>query len=108
MDEASATPYTVAEVKQLTGLSERTVTEMFENEPGVIIYEVKRPPTRFCRCGRHLDHIEPRQSEPCGVRARIAEGCEGGLCFHDGPYFSIWHGVHAVHGVQHFFFYYLS
>jgi hypothetical protein len=47
MEELSAaTPYTIAEVKQLTGLSERTVTEMFENEPGVLIYEVKRPRKR--------------------------------------------------------------
>lgn len=34
------TPYTVAEVAALTGLSERTVTEIFEDEKGVIIYEV--------------------------------------------------------------------
>jgi len=37
------TPYTVAEVAALSGLSERTVTEIFERERGVIIYEVPRP-----------------------------------------------------------------
>jgi len=46
MDELSEPPYTIAEVKQLTGFSERTVTAMFENEPGVLIYEVKRPRKR--------------------------------------------------------------
>jgi hypothetical protein len=45
MNEVS-TPYTIAEVKQLTGLSARTVTELFQREPGVIIYEVKRPRKR--------------------------------------------------------------
>jgi hypothetical protein len=45
MDEVT-TPYTIAEVKQLTGFSERTITELFEKEPGVIIYEVKRPRKR--------------------------------------------------------------
>jgi hypothetical protein len=38
----SQTPYTVADVAGLTALSERTVTEIFENEKGVIIYEVVR------------------------------------------------------------------
>ena len=45
MDEVN-TPYTIAEVKQLTGFSERTVTELFEKEPGVLIFEVKRPRKR--------------------------------------------------------------
>jgi hypothetical protein len=36
------TPYTVAEVAALTGFSERTITKMFEGEPGVLIYEVPR------------------------------------------------------------------
>jgi hypothetical protein len=39
-------PYTVKEVAQLTGLSAQTVTKMFENEPGVIIYEEPRPRKR--------------------------------------------------------------
>ena len=40
------TPYTVKEVAELTGFSPQTVTKMFENEPGVIIYEEKRPRKR--------------------------------------------------------------
>jgi transcriptional regulator GlxA family with amidase domain len=36
------TPYTVAEVANLTGFSERTITKLFENEKGVLIYEVPR------------------------------------------------------------------
>jgi len=34
--------YTVAEVAELTGFSERTVTKLFEKEPGTLIFEVKR------------------------------------------------------------------
>jgi transcriptional regulator GlxA family with amidase domain len=37
------TPYTVAEVSKLTGLSARVVTKVFENERGVIVYEVPNP-----------------------------------------------------------------
>jgi len=40
------TPYTVAEVCGLMNLSPRCVTKLFEREPGVIIYEVKRPRKR--------------------------------------------------------------
>jgi len=36
------TPYSIKEVAQLTGFSERTVTKLFEKEPGVLIYEVQR------------------------------------------------------------------
>lgn len=36
------TPYTVAEVAKLTGFSERTIIKLFENEKGVLIYEVPR------------------------------------------------------------------
>ncbi len=36
------TPYSIAEVSALMNLSPRKVTEIFEREPGVIIYEVKR------------------------------------------------------------------
>ena len=39
-------PYSVAEVAALTHLSERTVIKLFENEKGVLIYEVKRPRKR--------------------------------------------------------------
>jgi transcriptional regulator GlxA family with amidase domain len=52
------TPYTVAEVGKLTGLSERTVTKLFENEKGVLIYEVprlrKRKSYRTIRIPRHV------------------------------------------------------
>jgi transcriptional regulator GlxA family with amidase domain len=33
------TPYTVAEVAELTGFSPQMVTRLFENEPGVLIAE---------------------------------------------------------------------
>ena len=37
------TPYTVAEVSKLTGLSARVVSGLFEEEPGVIVYERPNP-----------------------------------------------------------------
>ena len=40
------TPYTVADVAKLTGLSIQTVIRMFERERGVLIYEEKRPRKR--------------------------------------------------------------
>jgi hypothetical protein len=39
-------PYTVKEVADLTGFSVQTVIRIFEHEPGVIIYEQKRPRKR--------------------------------------------------------------
>jgi DNA-binding LacI/PurR family transcriptional regulator len=52
------TPYTVKEVAELTGFSPQTVTKMFENEPGVIVYEEKRPRKlasyRTIRIPRHV------------------------------------------------------
>jgi hypothetical protein len=52
------TPYTVAEVAALTGFSKQTVTRMFENQRGVIIYEEKRPRKRasyrVIRIPRHI------------------------------------------------------
>jgi hypothetical protein len=42
MNEVS-TPYSIAEVAALMHLSPRVVTQLFEKEPGVIIYEVKNP-----------------------------------------------------------------
>jgi AraC-like DNA-binding protein len=53
------TPYSVAEVSALTGLSARSVTRLFENERGVIIYEVpnpnrKRAGYRTIRIPRHV------------------------------------------------------
>jgi hypothetical protein len=54
MDEV----YTVAEVAAMTRFSERTITEMFENEKGVLIYEVprlrKRKSYRTIRIPRHV------------------------------------------------------
>ena len=51
-------PYTVKEVAALTAFSERTVIKMFENEKGVIIYEVprlrKRASYRTIRIPRHV------------------------------------------------------
>jgi hypothetical protein len=51
-------PYTVAEVAALTAFSERTVIKMFENEKGVLIYEVprlrKRKSYRTIRIPRHV------------------------------------------------------
>ncbi len=51
-------PYTVKEVAALTAFSERTVTKMFENEKGVLIYEVprlrKRASYRTIRIPRHV------------------------------------------------------
>lgn len=43
------TPYSIAEVSALTGLSVRVVTRLFEEEPGVIIYE--QPNKRRRRAG---------------------------------------------------------
>ncbi len=52
-------PYSVAEVSNLMGLSARVVTRIFENEKGVIIYEVpnprrKRAGYRSIRIPRHV------------------------------------------------------
>ena len=53
------TPYTVSQVCKLTGLSARTVTKLFENEPGTIVYEVrnsrrKRASYRTIKIPRHV------------------------------------------------------
>ena len=37
------TPYSVAEVSTMTGLSPRVITQLFEREPGVILYESPNP-----------------------------------------------------------------
>ena len=42
-------PYTIKEVTVLTGLSAQTVTRLFEDEPGVIAFEEKRPGKRSYR-----------------------------------------------------------
>ena len=51
-------PYTVKEVAVLTAFSERTVIKMFENEKGVLVYEVprlrKRASYRTIRISRHV------------------------------------------------------
>lgn len=58
MDEAN-TPYSVAEVSAMMGLSARVVTKLFEHEKGVLIYEVpnlrrKRASYRSIRIPRHV------------------------------------------------------
>lgn len=40
------TPYTVAEVAALIGMSKQTVTRIFECERGVIIFEEQKPRKR--------------------------------------------------------------
>ncbi len=46
MGNAANTPYTVAEVAKLTGFSPQMVTRLFENEKGVLIFQVARPRKR--------------------------------------------------------------
>jgi hypothetical protein len=57
MDEVN-TPYSIAEVSALMGFSASVVTEIFEKEPGVLIYEVQRPRKRksyrIIRIPRHV------------------------------------------------------
>ena len=52
------TPYTVAEVAKLTGFSPQMVTRIFENEKGVLIFQVprlrKRATYRTIRIPRHV------------------------------------------------------
>ena len=45
-DEAFETPYTVAEIAELTGFSVQTVIRIFTRERGVLIYEQNRPRKR--------------------------------------------------------------
>lgn len=56
--EVETTPYSVAEVAALTGLSARTVTKLFENERGVIVYEAptlrRKRHYRTIRIPRHV------------------------------------------------------
>jgi len=51
-------PYTVAEVAALIAMSEAKVTQIFEREPGVLIFEVpkkrKRKSYRTIRIPRHV------------------------------------------------------
>jgi hypothetical protein len=52
------TPYTVAEVAKLTGFSPQMVTRIFEDEKGVLIFQVarlrKRATYRTIRIPRHV------------------------------------------------------
>lgn len=36
------TPYSVSDVAKMTGFSESTITKLFEKEPGILVYEIKR------------------------------------------------------------------
>jgi transcriptional regulator GlxA family with amidase domain len=59
MSTEVSTPYSVAEVSAMIGLSARMVTKIFENERGVIVYEVpnprrKRASYRTIRIPRHV------------------------------------------------------
>jgi hypothetical protein len=51
-------PYTVAEVAKLMGFSPQFITRLFENEKGVLIYQVprlrKRATYRNIRIPRHV------------------------------------------------------
>jgi hypothetical protein len=47
--EVDTTPYTVAEVAGLTGLSRQTVIRLFERERGVLIVEEKKKGKRQYR-----------------------------------------------------------
>jgi len=63
------TPYTVAEIAALTGLSRRTVTRMFERERGVIVLE--RPESLHKRRYRSLRiprHVYERVIEKITVK----------------------------------------
>jgi hypothetical protein len=46
MENVDNTPYSVAEVAKLTGFSPQMVTRLFENEKGVLIFQVNRPRKR--------------------------------------------------------------
>ena len=52
------TPYSVAEVAALTGLSAATITKLFQDEPGVIAYQAPNLPRkrryRTLRIPRHV------------------------------------------------------
>jgi transcriptional regulator GlxA family with amidase domain len=59
MSAEVSTPYSVAEVSAMLGLSARTVTKLFERERGVIVYEFpnpwrKRKSYRTVRIPRHV------------------------------------------------------
>jgi hypothetical protein len=63
------TPYTVAEVAALMNFSKQTVTRIFENERGVIIYEEKRPRKRASyRVLRIPRHVYKRVVEKMSVQ----------------------------------------
>ena len=46
MGNVDNTPYTVADVARLTGFSPQMVTRLFENEKGVLVFQVDRPRKR--------------------------------------------------------------
>ena len=61
--------YTVAEVSKMLQLSERTIVKIFENEKGVLIYEVprlrKRKSYRTIRIPRHVYERVIRRISVC-------------------------------------------
>ena len=69
MSEVS-TPYSIAEVSALMNLSPRVVTQLFEREPGVLIYEVKNPRRKRAsyRTIRIPRHVYERVLRRCTVR----------------------------------------
>lgn len=59
MNNEESAPYSIAEVAGLMHLSPRVVTQLFEHEPGVIVFEVpnprrKRASYRTIRIPRHV------------------------------------------------------
>jgi len=65
-----AAPYSISEVAALMHLSPRVVTQLFEKEPGVIIYEVPNPRRKRAsyRTIRVPRHVYERVLRRCTVR----------------------------------------
>lgn len=59
--------YSVAEVARLLGLSRQKVTSLFEDEPGVLVFESKQPGKRIYRSIRIPRHVYERVLRRCSV-----------------------------------------